>query len=62
MEKDLEGHTVSFDEEKIIVVGPSFEFWLNEEDDVYDELYSEKTKTRTDLFTGGKLPKSAKPQ
>lgn len=42
---------VKHDPEKSIVVGPEFDFWLNEEDDIYDELYREK-----DSKTGGSVP------
>ena len=42
---------VRFDEDKLIVLGPSFDFWLNEEDDIYDELYAER-----ETQTGRSLP------
>lgn len=41
MNEKQEGQKVRFDADKVIVLGPSFDFWLNEEDDVYDELYAE---------------------
>ena len=54
MEKKSQERKVQFDEDKIVVLGPSFDFWLNEEDDIYDELYGE-TETGTSIPDGGKL-------
>jgi|GEM_PF-2769733 hypothetical protein len=28
-------------EENPVVVGPQYDFWLNKEDDIYDEKYGE---------------------
>lgn len=33
---------VPYDPEKTVVVGPEYNFWLNEEDDIYDELYRQQ--------------------
>lgn len=51
MDKSHELPKEKQDPKKAIVVGPEFDFWLNEEDDIYDEVYGE-----TDGKTGGSVP------
>lgn len=43
---------MQFDADKLIVLGPSFDFWLNEKDDIYDELYAE-LETQTGASVSG---------
>ena len=31
----------------LIIQGSEFDFWLNEEDSIYDEKYGEKTEEKT---------------
>lgn len=54
MEKKREEQKVRFDPDKIVVLGPTFDFWLSEEDDIYDEFYGE-TKAGASIPDGGRI-------
>ena len=42
---------MQFDADKIVIRGPAFDFWLNDEDDIYDGLYGEReAPTETNFF------------
>ncbi len=56
MMDNQEEQKVRFDADKVIVLGPAFDFWLNEEDDIYDELYAEReTDAGTSVSDGREL-------
>lgn len=45
MSELFEVKKMEFDNKRVVVVGSEFNFWLNEEDDVYDELFGKRDDT-----------------
>ena len=60
MMDNQEGQKVRIDADKVIVLGPSFDFWLNEEDDIYDELYVKReTEEGPRVPRAGEFPRQS---
>ncbi len=59
MAENRERQKISFEAKRVVTLGPNFDFWINEEDDIYDELYTKKAETGPNLSDGSGISRSS---
>ncbi|MCI0184767.1 hypothetical protein MM817_03064 [Acidibacillus sp. S0AB] len=59
MAENPERQKISFEANRVVTLGSNFHFWINDEDDIYDELYAKKAEAGPNLPDGSGISRSS---